>query len=243
MSIKIAVFASGRGSLFEAIVHAIKEKSLDAEICGLVTDQPHAPVVERARNHGIEVLEVPLPEFNNPQMAPAGIERVKQVHERRLLHEAEVMRALEPHAPHFLVLAGYMRLFTPEFIEKYRSKRGYSRIVNIHPSLLPLFPGKRAYEQAYYYGVKVTGATIHFVESYMDDGPICMQAPFVIQDTDTLEDVENRGIQLEREIYPKALQWILAEKFTMEERLIEEEDGSEDPAGRTTSRRFCVRKN
>lgn len=216
-SVPFAILASGRGSNFDAIAKAIDEGKLQGKICAILSDRADAEVLEKAKRRGVPALCVPVdagPQGGNPE-------------ERRQRHERKILEALAPFSPRFLVLAGYMRILTDELIEAFRSERGYARIVNIHPSLLPSFPGARAYAQAFSHGVKVTGASVHLVEREVDCGPICAQEAFEIGDCGSPEEVERRGLEVEHRLYPEALQWILPESFEMVRR-----EG-----------RACVRKN
>src|SRR6185437_4066764 len=124
-----------------------------------------------------------------------------------------VLDALSPFAPHFLVMAGYMKVVSSKLIEAFRSERGYSRITNIHPSLLPAFPGVRSYEQAFRYGAHWTGVTVHLVEEAVDTGPICAQEAFGIAKCQSAEEVERLGLEIEHRLYPSTLQWVLMESF------------------------------
>jgi phosphoribosylglycinamide formyltransferase-1 len=209
MSTPIAIFASGRGSNFEAIEAQIRSGALDAKIVAVVSDQPDAPVLEKARDVGLQAIAVPV----------AG---------DRLAHEKKILAELSRFAPKFLVLAGYMRIITPHLIESFRSERGYSRIVNIHPSLLPAFPGVNSYAQAFHHGAKITGVTVHLVENQVDSGPICAQEAFDISGCQSAEIVEKIGLAIEHRIYPQSLAWILPEKFSVDSR---------------TGGRLCVRAN
>ena len=201
--IPVAVFASGRGSNFDAIVNAIRHELLDAQIVALVCDCPDAPVMEKAKGLKIPVLLEQVPEISDRQV-------------RRREHEKKIVQALGKYSPRFLVLAGYRRLFSPEFISEYDSGKGYSRIVNIHPSLLPAFPGLNSYRKAFEYGCKVAGATVHLVTPELDAGPICAQESFTIEDCRSAEEVEQRGLTIEHALYPLALQWVIREEFTLE---------------------------
>jgi phosphoribosylglycinamide formyltransferase-1 len=202
--IPIAVFASGRGSNFDAILSAIRERRLMAEIVALVSDQVDAPVLAKAHAAGIRAIAVPVP-------LAGGVAEA-----RRVAHEEQILRELAPLGARFLVMAGYMRILTPKLIEAYRSERGYSRIVNVHPSLLPAFPGVSAYEQAFHHGTQLCGVTVHLVETEVDSGPICAQQSFSIQDCRTVEEVEKRGLALEHRLFPETLSWVLPEKFVVE---------------------------
>jgi phosphoribosylglycinamide formyltransferase 1 len=202
---RIAVLASGRGSNFEALVRAVRDGRLDAEIVALVSDRPQAPALEIARTAGIPALAV----------AP---ESTGELTERRRRHDERVLEAIAPFAPRFLVMAGYMRIVTPTLIEAFRSERGYARITNIHPSLLPSFPGVESYGQAWKYGAKVAGVTVHLVEESVDSGPVLAQEAFAIADCPDAEAVERRGLAIEHRLYPETLGWALRESFEIEHR-------------------------
>lgn len=203
--VPMVVLASGVGSGFEALAQAIEHGELNAEILALISDKKDAPVIQKARALGIPALT--LPYVKGDEQLVAEIQRL---------------------GARFVVLSGYMRIVSRHLIESFRSERGYSRVVNIHPALLPSFPGLNSYQQAYEYGVKVTGATVHLVEEVVDNGPICAQDSFDIEGR-SLEDIEAQGKARERKLYRNALRWILPEKFALEKR---------DPKNEG---RFCVR--
>ena len=205
MRTPIAVLASGRGSNFDAIHAAIGDGRLDAEILVVVSDKSDAPVLAKARERGIKALCI--------EPSSSG-----SVDARRLEHEKKILAELSPLSPKFLVLAGYMRIMTPHLIEAFRSDRGYTRIVNVHPSLLPAFPGVDSYSQAFEYGVKTTGVTVHLVESEVDSGPLCAQEAFNIADCKSQDEVEKRGLAIEHRVYPESLNWILPEAFSVAKR-------------------------
>lgn len=198
---RIAIFASGRGSNFDSIQTAIQTGKLDAQIVALICDQPGAPVLEKARGAGVPPLLI-------------EVNRALPANERRGEHEARILAALAPLDVRFLVMAGYMRVLTPRLIDAFRSERGYSRIVNIHPSLLPSFAGLSGYAQAFEHGVKVTGATVHLVEHEVDSGPICAQESFSIEDCVDVASVEKRGLAIEHRLFPETLKWVLPEQFS-----------------------------
>jgi phosphoribosylglycinamide formyltransferase-1 len=133
-------------------------------------------------------------------------------------------------------MAGYMRIVTSKLIESFRSERGYTRVVNIHPSLLPAFPGTGAYAQAYRYGAAVAGATVHLVELEVDSGPICAQVAFPIRELRSEAEVEEKGKVMEQKLYPETLSWVLPERFEIEMRSSERDLAK-------ASRRLCVRPN
>ena len=159
---KIAVFASGSGSNFSAIEEACRNGELNAEIVLMVTNKPAAYVVERAEQAGIKVAAFPAKDYST-----------------REVYEEAVLGALQKEEAEWLVLAGYMRLVGQTLLEAYPS-----HIVNIHPSLLPSFPGKDAIDQAIEHGVKVTGVTVHLVDEGMDTGPILAQHAVDVIDGD-----------------------------------------------------------
>ncbi len=200
----IAILASGRGSNFEALMTALDQGRFAAEVKALICDKPGAPVLEKARARGIPAILLHQP-------GPA-----QPLGERKLHWRDALLRVLEPLDVRFLVLAGYMRILHDDVIEAYRDPRGYARIVNIHPSLLPAFPGLHSYEQAFRHGCKVTGATVHFVEPEMDSGPICAQEAFAIDGCRDADEVERLGLALEHRLYPETLRWILEEKFDLQ---------------------------
>ena len=183
---RLAVFASGNGSNFQAIADAIREGRLDARIELLVCDRPKAPVVERAAKAGV----------------PSFVFRPKDYRSREA-YESEIVGRLREHQVDLVVLAGYMRLVTPVLLEPYEG-----RIVNIHPSLLPAFPGLDAIGQALAHGVKVTGVTVHFVDGGMDTGPIIAQRAVEVADDDTPETLAAKIHAVEHELYPQVVGWI-----------------------------------
>jgi phosphoribosylglycinamide formyltransferase-1 len=207
--IPIAIFASGRGSNFSAVYESILAKKLNAEVVAVVCDQPQAKVLERAREFGLKTILVP-----RELTKKSGI----SIEARRKIHEEKILTELDPCGAKFVILAGYMRVLTSTFIDAFKSGRGYSRIVNIHPSLLPAFPGVNSYAQAFYYGVKWTGVSVHFVENDVDSGSICAQEAFNIEDCRTESEVELKGLAVEHRLLPETLKWILPEKFKLEDR-------------------------
>ncbi|PID20243.1 phosphoribosylglycinamide formyltransferase [Sporosarcina sp. P3] len=160
--VKIAVFASGSGSNFAALAEACKAERIPAEIVLLVTDQPDAFVNERANEIGIPIVAI----------RPRGFET-------KIAYEQAILEKLQEAQAEWLILAGYMRLIGPVLLEAYPE-----RILNIHPSLLPSFPGKDAIGQAVAAGVKVTGVTVHLVDEGMDTGPILAQRAVDVVDGD-----------------------------------------------------------
>jgi phosphoribosylglycinamide formyltransferase 1 len=197
-----AILASGGGSNFDAIAEAVSQGRLQGRLVAVLSDRAGAPILEKARVRGI----------------PALLVQCKN-REDRAEHDAQVLAALDSlpgGRPRFLVMAGYMRIVTPALIRAFRDVgKVYSRIVNVHPSLLPAFSGVGGYAQAFEHGVKVTGVTVHLVDDGLDSGPICAQEAFSIEDCRTVAEVEARGKALEHRLYSQTLSWILTEKFTV----------------------------
>lgn len=199
--VPIAILASGRGTNFVAIAEAVRAGKIEARITALVCDRPDAQALAHARALGIKGHLVPV----DSTLEPGA---------RREHHENQVLELLAGDPPRFLVLAGYMRVLSERMIECFRSERThYTRIVNIHPSLLPAFPGTGGYAQAFRHGAKVSGVTVHFVEREVDSGPICAQEAFSIADCANAGQVEARGLAIENRLYPETLAWVVPEAF------------------------------
>lgn len=181
----IAVFASGSGSNYEAIQQAINDGAVDATVKLVVTDKPNAYVVERAKKFGVDVLALSPKDFND-----------------KAAYEAAILTALHKLDVEWLVLAGYMRLVGPTLLGAYPN-----HIVNIHPSLLPSFPGKDAIGQAMAHGVKITGVTVHYVDEGMDTGRIIMQRAVDVVDGDR-EATESKIHAVEHILYPEVLKYL-----------------------------------
>ncbi|MEB1809119.1 MAG: phosphoribosylglycinamide formyltransferase [Bacillaceae bacterium] len=185
---KIAVFASGSGSNFQAIINEIERGELSAHIALLVCDKSEAKAIERAKTHEIDTFVF------NPK-AYASKEEFEQ----------EIINELQKKDVEFIVLAGYMRLVGTTLLSAYEGK-----IVNIHPSLLPSFPGKDAIGQALLAGVKVTGVTIHYVDQGMDTGQIIAQEAVIIDENETRETLTTKIQQVEHRLYYKTLKELLS---------------------------------
>ncbi|MCM8823225.1 MAG: phosphoribosylglycinamide formyltransferase [Candidatus Omnitrophica bacterium] len=196
--INIAVLASGRGTNFEAIVKAIKSNYLKANLKVLITDKKNAYVRIRARTHGIREVFIDPKRFNSP-----------------MDFEKETVKILKEERVKLVVLAGFMRVLSPYFVNLYRK-----RILNIHPSLLPAFKGKSAIERAYKYGVKVTGVTVHFVDRKVDNGPIILQESLKIKDDYSLEELEENIHRIEHRLYPKAIKLVIDGKLKIKGRRV-----------------------
>lgn len=195
----IAVFASGQGTNFSAIIRAIKLGKIKANLALLVCDNPKAGVIGRAKRAGIKLALIERKDF-----AAKGD------------FEARIIEKLKENKIDLIVLAGFMRMLSPEFVEKYKG-----HILNIHPALLPSFRGEKAIRDAFDYGAKVTGVTVHFVDEQMDHGPIILQMPVRIEETDTLESLEAKIHKLEHKLYPQAIKLFLEGKLRIEARKVE----------------------
>ena len=181
---RLAVLLSGRGSNFQAIHDAIEGKRLDAAIVCVISNRPDARGIEKAREYGYDAHVIDHKTFGD-----------------RAAHEEEVLRVLDAARPDYIALAGYMRLLSAPFIERHRH-----RILNIHPSLLPSFPGLDVQKKALDWGVKIAGCTVHFVTEGVDEGPIIIQAAVPVMEGDTAETLSVRILAQEHRIYPRAIQ-------------------------------------
>lgn len=182
-TLKIGVLASGRGSNFQSIVDSVESGHLNAKIVLLLTDNPGAYAIERAKKHGIEHLVMKPAEYRS----------------RDIYYEA-VARKLNDRSVGLVALAGFMRVVGRPLLDAFPNK-----IMNIHPALLPSFPGLHGQRQACDYGVKISGCTVHFVDEGMDTGPIIIQAAVAVKDDDTEDSLSERILKYEHKIYPEAI--------------------------------------
>lgn len=194
----IAVFASGRGTNFSAIVRAVKKGIIKANLSLLICDNPKAAVLTAAARAGIKSALVKRQDFTHKEE-----------------FENKIIQCLEEEKIDLIVLAGFMRILSPEFVQKYKG-----RILNIHPALLPSFKGAHAIKDAYEYGVKLTGVTVHFVDEEMDHGPIILQVPLRIKENDTLESIERKLHKIEHKIYPQAIKLWTEGKLKLVQRVV-----------------------
>jgi len=181
--LKIAVLASGRGSNFQSIIESIKNGFIKAKIDILITDNKDAYAVTRAKESGIDSL------FLDPRDFPA-----------RSAYYEEMARILKERSIGLIVLAGFMRIVGKPLIDAFPGK-----ILNIHPAILPSFPGLHGQGQAYEYGVKIAGCSVHFVDEGMDTGPVIVQAAVPVYSDDTEETLSERILSCEHRIYPYAV--------------------------------------
>ena len=187
----IAVFASGNGSNFQAIAEASIKGMLKAKLKLLVCDSPRAFVLSRAKKFKVKTCLI------NPRDYLSKKD-----------FEHEVINELKAERIDLIVLAGFMRILSPDFVKRYKNK-----IINIHPALLPSFKGAHAIRDAFDYGVKLTGVTVHFVDEKMDHGPIILQEPLSVRDRESLESLEEKIHQLEHQAYPRAINLFLSGKL------------------------------
>ena len=194
---RLGILISGRGSNFEAIANNIAQKKLDAEIAIVISNRSNAPGIGIARERGIPLRIIPS----------AGMDR--ETYDKLLIDE------LQTHQVDLVCLAGFMRLLSADFIRAFPD-----RVLNIHPSLLPAFAGLDAQRQALEYGVRITGCTVHFVDEYLDSGPIVIQSAVPVLDSDTVETLSARILLQEHLIYSKAIGYIVDGKVTIEGRRV-----------------------
>lgn len=191
MSLRLAILVSGRGSNMTAILQAIADRRLDGQVCMVFSNNPDAHALETAKSFGVPTATV----------SHKGLSRAE--------HEQRVLAVLKPLNVDFIVLAGYMRIVSADFLREFMSEdRSWYRVINIHPSLLPAFPGAHGYEDAFAYGVKVSGITVHLVDERVDHGPILAQSSFARYADDTIDTFKARGLQLEHKLLPEVLQEI-----------------------------------
>ncbi|HUI84564.1 MAG TPA: phosphoribosylglycinamide formyltransferase [Candidatus Binatia bacterium] len=193
----LGILLSGRGSNFEAIADNIAAGKLDARIAVVISNRAEAPGIESARRRGLTVLVVP------------SRGKVREQHDR------EVVAALRQHQVDLVCLAGYMRLLSPWFVQQFPN-----RILNIHPALLPAFPGLEAQKQAFDYGVRVSGCTVHLVDENLDHGPIVVQKVVPVLESDDEHTLAARILEQEHIAYSEAIRIVLDGNFTIEGRRV-----------------------
>jgi phosphoribosylglycinamide formyltransferase-1 len=195
--VRLGILISGRGSNFEAIANNIARGKLDAEIAIVISNRANAPGIDIARERGIPVRVI----------ASAGLER--EAYDKLLIDELRI------HEVDLVCLAGFMRLLSASVIRAFPN-----RVLNIHPSLLPAFAGLDAQRQAIEYGVRITGCTVHFVDDFLDSGPIIIQSAVPVLEGDTVESLSARILTQEHLIYSKAIGYIVDGRVTVEGRRV-----------------------
>lgn len=194
---RIGILLSGRGSNFEAIARQVLSGKLNADIVLVFSNRPAAPGLKRAQELG----------FTTASIESKNIDREA--------YDRQVAALLQQHAVDLVCMAGYMRLLSGFFVAQFPR-----RILNVHPSLLPAFPGLDAQYQALTHGVKVAGCTVHFVDEHLDSGPILKQAVVPVEDDDTAETLSARILAEEHRIYPEAIRWVLDGNYKIEGRRV-----------------------
>jgi len=194
----IAVFASGRGTNFSAVARAVKNGLIKADLSLLVCDNPKAGVIARAKRAGVKIALIKKDDFSS----------------RKDFEDKIIQRLIEEKID-LVVLAGFMRILGPEFVREYNN-----RIINIHPSLLPSFKGGEAIKDAFNYGAKIIGVTVHFVDEKMDHGPIILQQALKIEEEDTSESLEVKIHKIEHKLYPEAIRLFAEGKLKLEGRKV-----------------------
>jgi phosphoribosylglycinamide formyltransferase-1 len=194
---RLGILLSGRGSNFEAIADNVATGRLPADVAVVISNRPEARGLQVARDRGLNAVLIPS----------KGLDR--EVYDRMLIEE------LRKNSVELVCLAGYMRLLSATFVREFPL-----RILNIHPSLLPAFPGLDAQHQALEHGVKVSGCTVHFVDEHLDAGPIILQTAVPVLDGDTVETLSGRILKEEHRIYSEAIRIVLSGKYRLEGRRV-----------------------
>ena len=205
-ALRLGILVSGRGSNLQAIIDAIEAGTLKAEIAVVISNKQEVPALKRAERHGLSTV------FLDPKSV-AGMPEPRRTYDRKLLE------TLQQHRVQLVVLAGYMKIVTPVLIDAYESQ-----IMNIHPSLLPSFPGLRAQQQALDHGVKVAGCTVHFVTEGMDTGPIILQRAVPVEEGDTEDVLSERILKEEHGLLPRAIQLFAEGRLKVEGRVVHVRD-------------------
>lgn len=196
--LRLGVLVSGRGSNLQTIINASEAGQIDAVVALVIGDVATAYALERGRRHGIETVCI------DPSQ-----------HRTSEAFDTAVLDLLRKHEVELICLAGYMRLLSPSIVEAYKN-----RIMNIHPALLPAFPGLRAQRQALRHGVKLSGCSVHFVDEGVDTGPIIIQAVVPVLDDDTEETLSTRILAYEHQIYPRAIQLFAEGRLEIRDRRV-----------------------
>jgi phosphoribosylglycinamide formyltransferase-1 len=199
----IVILISGRGSNMEAIVHACQQESWPARIAAVISNKASAEGLAFAASHGIDTAVVDHTAFDS-----------------REAFDAELARVIDGFAPDVLVLAGFMRILTESFVRHFEG-----RMLNVHPSLLPAFPGLNTHQRAIDAGCKLAGATVHFVTPELDHGPIVAQAAVPVLVTDTAETLAQRVLVQEHLMYPQAVRWLVEGQLTLDASVVHHRKG------------------
>ena len=202
--VPIGVLASGRGSNLDAVLDAIDNHYLTkCEVKIVISNRPNAPALDVAKKHHVETIT----------LDDRGVSKKNWDYDQKTIAVLQ-SRGVAPKIG-LIVLAGYLRILSEQFVDLYPR-----RIINVHPALLPSFPGLEAQKQALDHGVKVTGCTVHFVDREVDHGPIILQTPVAIRDDDTVETLSGRILREEHRILPEALRLLSEDQLKLEERRV-----------------------
>ena len=236
---KLIVFGSGRGSNFESIYKYIEKGIIKAKVVAVVSNKENAPILEKARKRKIPAIYVNPKNITREEFfrnydfiknylteedknyllkAPENHEffssnKFKEL--KRILYDHKIFHTIKEFEADGIILAGYMRVVSKYLIDKFPNK-----ILNIHPSLLPSFVGLNAQKQAYDYGVKIAGATVHIVNEVLDGGPIIIQAAVPVKENDTEESLTKRILKYEHKIYPQAVKWFCEDRLLVDGRKV-----------------------
>ena len=198
MKKRIAVFASGFGSNLQALIDYSRNQELNGEIVMVFSNNKDAYALKRAKKSKIKAIFMDYSEYRSREQ-----------------YDLKIIELLEKEKIDLVVLAGYMFLLGKEFIRKFKNK-----ILNIHPALLPSFKGTHGIQDAYNYGVKITGVTVHFVDEGLDSGPIILQAPCYIDGNESMEQLEEKIHKVEHKIYPKAVKYFCEDRLVIKGRKV-----------------------
>lgn len=198
----LVILISGRGSNMQALINA----QLPCRIAAVISNKPDAPGLAVAKMHGLETLAL-------DQRSYTGREEF----------DAALAQAIDAHNPDLVVLAGFMRILGEDFVKRYQGK-----LINVHPSLLPSFPGLHTHKQALKEGVKIHGCTVHFVTAQLDRGPIIIQAAVQIMPDDTEETLAARVLEQEHRIYPEAVRWFIEDRLQLSNNGVDVRDAAFD---------------
>jgi phosphoribosylglycinamide formyltransferase-1 len=191
---RIVVLISGRGSNMQAIVNTVREQGLPATVSAVLANRADAAGLEWAADRGILTGVVPHRDYDS-----------------REAFDAALAEAIDAYQPHYVLLAGFMRVLTPAFVERYNG-----RLINIHPSLLPAFPGLHTHQQALAMGVQWHGCTVHFVTPVLDHGPIVAQGMVPVLSNDTPDDLAARLLSIEHRLYAEVVRWLAEGRVTLD---------------------------
>jgi phosphoribosylglycinamide formyltransferase 1 len=199
----IGVLASGSGTDLQSIIDASEQKMIDAIVAVVISDNKEAFALKRAKKHGITAEYIPSNGLNREEF------------------DEKIDKILSNHLVDLVVGAGYMRLLTDNFVNKW-----FGKLINIHPALLPSFKGVQAQKDALEYGVKISGCTTHFMDTEMDHGPIVLQAAVIVKEDDTDEELKKRILEVEHQILPRTIQLFLENRLTIKGRKVHIKPGN-----------------